>query len=109
MGVMNHLAILAEDCGIPESSLDAFVVYVELLGGFEHAEKAAQNFEEAYEGVWTSIDEFAHALISREFPDVMETLDEHGLVFGIDYDAWESDYWFDVDTGFVFGKDAVRL
>ncbi|WP_406087393.1 hypothetical protein [Kitasatospora purpeofusca] len=83
-----YLTALAEDAGL-FVELEALTDYAAHVG----AEYAVASFEDAYEGEWSTLEDFAHDRL-------METDDEYRAVFescrgwrpSLDMVAWECDY-----------------
>ncbi|MGW3177774.1 antirestriction protein ArdA [Kitasatospora sp. NPDC001119] len=85
----DYLTELAEDAGVV-AELEALTAYAAYVG---NAEYAVATFEDAYEGEWDSLEDFAH-------DQLMETDDEYrAAVEGcrgwrpqLDLIAWQCDY-----------------
>ncbi|MFI1521644.1 hypothetical protein [Kitasatospora cineracea] len=92
-----YLTELAEDAGIV-AELEALTAYAALVGS---AEYAVDTFEDAYEGEWDDLEDFAHARLMEtddEYRAAMESC--RGWRPALDMIAWHCDYTH--TGGYVF-------
>ncbi|MFJ1754205.1 hypothetical protein [Kitasatospora sp. NPDC088134] len=92
-----YLTDLAEDAGII-AELEALTAYAALVGS---AEYAVDTFEDAYEGEWDELEDFAHDRLMEtddEYRAAMESC--RGWRPALDMTAWHCDFM--LTGGYVF-------
>ncbi|WP_043465227.1 antirestriction protein ArdA [Kitasatospora sp. MBT66] len=85
----DYLTELAEDAGVV-AELEALTAYAAYVGS---AEYAVDTFEDAYEGEWSTLEDFAHDQLMEtdaEYRAAMESC--RGWRPSLDMVAWECDY-----------------
>ncbi|WP_441248959.1 hypothetical protein [Kitasatospora sp. McL0602] len=94
----DYLTELAEDAGL-FVEIEALTQYAAHVGG---AEYAVESFEDAYQGQWSSLEDFAHDQLMElddEYRAAMEGF--RGWRPELDVIAWQCDYFITGD-GHVF-------
>ncbi|MFJ7909043.1 hypothetical protein [Kitasatospora sp. NPDC096204] len=93
-----YLTDLAEDAGIV-AELEALTAYAAYVG---NAEYAVDTFEDAYEGEWDDLGDFAHDQLMETDDDYRAAYEScRGWTPQIDMIAWQCDY-FHTSSGHVF-------
>ena len=86
----DYLAHLADEAGLMIEDLEALTAYAALVGD---AEYAVRTFDDAYEGQWDDLEDFAHDRLMEtddEYRAAMESC--RGWRPSLDMIAWHCDY-----------------
>ena len=78
---------------------EAFADYLALVGGVERLKYALETFDDAYEGRYESLEDFAWEYASEAYPQLFQL--PPGFRAEVDLTAWEQDFWIS-DNGHVF-------